>query len=106
TGAAVAAIPCGTDLRQMRLDVDATRIDDPLLAQEVGDFSRDCYGAARARLFMRRPSLSEAQMHDVSWIGSSYFVDSAGFYDSYRSKTPRDAWPYDSQRDAGLAEMS
>lgn len=106
TGAAVAAIPCGTDLRQMRMDIDATRIDDPLLAQEVGDFSRDCYGLARARLFMRRPSLSEEQMHDVSWIGSSYFVDSTGFYDSYRSKTPRAAWPYDSQRDAGLAEMS
>ncbi|WP_027591427.1 conjugal transfer protein TraG N-terminal domain-containing protein [Pseudomonas sp. RL] len=105
TGAAVAAIPCGTDLRQMRMDIDATRIDDPLLAQEVSDFSRDCYGAARARLFMRRPSLSEEQMHDVSWIGSNYFVDTAGFYDSYRSATPRAAWAYDGQRDAGLAEL-
>jgi hypothetical protein len=44
TGGAVAAIPCGTDLRQMRMDVDATRIDDPVLAQEVGDFVHDCYG--------------------------------------------------------------
>ena len=35
---------CGTDLRQMRMDVDATRIDDPVLAQEVGDFVHDCYG--------------------------------------------------------------
>lgn len=105
TGAAVAAIPCGTDLRQMRMDIDATRIDDPLLAQEVSDFSRDCYGAARARLFMRRPSLSDEQMHDVSWIGSNYFVDTAGFYDSYRSATPRAAWAYDGQRDAGLAEV-
>lgn len=105
TGAAVAAIPCGTDLRQMRMDIDATRIDDPLLAQEVSDFSRDCYGAARARLFMRRPSLSDEQMHDVSWIGSNYFVDTAGFYDSYRSATPRAAWPFDALRDAGLAEL-
>lgn len=105
TGAAVAAIPCGTDLRQMRMDIDATRLDDPLLAQEVSDFSRDCYGAARARLFMRRPSLSDEQMHDVSWIGSNYFVDTAGFYDSYRSATPRAAWTYDALRDAGLAEL-
>jgi hypothetical protein len=47
----VAAIPCGTDLRQMRMEIDATRIDDPVLAQEVADFSRDCYGPARSRLF-------------------------------------------------------
>ena len=38
TGAAVAAVPCGTDLRQIRMDIDSTRIDDPLLAQEVADF--------------------------------------------------------------------
>ncbi|MCH4592523.1 conjugal transfer protein TraG N-terminal domain-containing protein [Achromobacter xylosoxidans] len=105
TGASVAAIPCGTDLRQIRMDIDATRIDDPMLAQEVSDFTRDCYGPARAKLFMTRPSLSEEQMHDVTWIGSSYFVGTAGFYDSYRSRTPRDAWPFDATRDAGLAQV-
>src|SRR5690606_35726137 len=44
TGASIAAIPCGTDLRQMRIEVYATRIDDPVLAQEVADFTHDCYG--------------------------------------------------------------
>ena len=34
TSASVAAIPCGTDLRQMRMEIDATRIDDPVLAQK------------------------------------------------------------------------
>ena len=58
TGAAVAAIPCGTDLRQMRMEIDATRIDDPLLSQEVRDFSTNCYGPARAKLFMSRPELT------------------------------------------------
>lgn len=105
TGASVAAIPCGTDLRQIRMDIDATRIDDPVLAQEVSDFTRDCYGPARARLFMIRPSLSDEQMHDVTWIGSNYFAGTPGFYDNYRSRTPRDAWPYDATRDAGLAEV-
>lgn len=105
TSAAVAAIPCGTDLRQMRMDIDNTRIDDPLLAQEVADFALDCYGPARARLFMNRPELSEAQMADVNWIGSSYFVNTSGYYDTYRSSTPREAWPYDVSRDAGLAEV-
>ncbi|MGE0371824.1 MAG: conjugal transfer protein TraG N-terminal domain-containing protein [Gammaproteobacteria bacterium] len=105
TGAAVAAIPCGTDLRQMRMEIDSTRIADPVLAQEVADFTRDCYGPARARLFMNRPTLSDEQMNDVTWIGSRYFLDTAGFYDAYRSSTPRTAWPYDDSRDAGLAEV-
>ncbi|MQT88064.1 conjugal transfer protein TraG [Pseudomonas nabeulensis] len=105
TGASVAAIPCGTDLRQMRMEINATRIDDPVLAQEVADFTHDCYGPARAKLFMQRPQLDEAQMHDVTWIGSNYFVGTSGYYDTYRAKTPRDGWAYDSNRDAGLAQV-
>ena len=84
---------CGTDLRQIRMDVDATRIDDPVLAQEVADFTHDCYGPSRAKLFMNRPTLSDEQMNDVTWIGSSYFLDTPGFYDTYRAKTPRTAGP-------------
>ncbi|MGA4476640.1 conjugal transfer protein TraG N-terminal domain-containing protein, partial [Ectopseudomonas chengduensis] len=38
-------------------------------------------------------------------IGSSYFHDTPGFYDTYRAKTPRTAWPYDATRDAGLAQV-
>lgn len=105
TGAAVAAIPCGTDLRQMRMEIDRTRIDDPVLAQEVADFTHDCYGPARAKLFMNRPVLSNEQANDVTWIGSRYFLNTAGYYDVYHSNTPRTAWPYDSTRDAGLAQV-
>lgn len=105
TGAAVAAIPCGTDLRQMRMDIDSTRISDPVLAQEVADFTHDCYGPARAKLFMGRPALSDTQMNDVTWIGSGYFLGTGGFYDTYHSQTPRSAWPYNATRDAGLAQV-
>jgi hypothetical protein len=105
TGAASASIPCGTDLRQMRFEINATRIDDPLLSQEIADFGRDCYGPARARLFASRPTLSEDELNDVTWIGSSYFLSTPGLYDTYHSSTPRDAWPYDPVRDAGLAEV-
>ncbi|MCE4552706.1 conjugal transfer protein TraG N-terminal domain-containing protein, partial [Xanthomonas hortorum] len=41
----------------------------------------------------------------VSWIGSSYFVDTSGVYDTYHAKTPRDGWAYESNRDAGLARV-
>ncbi|MDD1148838.1 conjugal transfer protein TraG N-terminal domain-containing protein [Pseudomonas sp. TNT2022 ID357] len=105
SGAAVAAIPCGTDLRQMRMEIDSTRIDDPILAQEIADFTHDCYGPARAKLFMSRPVLTEEQMLDVTWIGSNVFLNSPGYYDTYRSSTPRDAWAYNTSRDAGLAQV-
>ncbi|QRI92993.1 conjugal transfer protein TraG N-terminal domain-containing protein [Delftia lacustris] len=105
TAGAVAAIPCGTDLRQIRIEIDATRIDDPILAQEVADFTQDCYGPARAKLFMQRPDLNAAQQHDVSWIGSRYFVQTNGYYNAYHSSTPRTAWPYDADRDAGLTRV-
>lgn len=104
TGAAVAAIPCGTDLRQMRMEIDSIRIDDPVLSQEVAEFSRDCYGPARSKLFQSRPTLEGDEMNDVSWIGSRYFQTAAGFYDTYRSRTPRAAWPYSETRDSGLPE--
>lgn len=86
--------------------VDSTRINDPVLTQEVADFTHDCYGPARARLFRNRPTLTDAQTDDVNWIGSSYFVNTAGYYDRYHSSTPRTAWPYDATRDAGLAQVA
>nr|WP_253219539.1 conjugal transfer protein TraG N-terminal domain-containing protein [Pseudomonas chlororaphis] len=111
TSSAVAAIPCGTDLRQMRMDVDNARINNPLLAQEVADFTHDCYGPSRARLFMRQPELgsaasSSATLKDLSWIGSHFFLSTSGYYDKDYSKTPRASWPYNASRDAGLPEVS
>lgn len=111
TSGAVAAIPCGTDLRQMRMEVNNTRINNPLLAQEVADFTRFCYGPSRARLFMRQPDLGSVAdnpetLQDLSWIGSRYFLGTSGYYDTDYSKTPRAAWPYNETRDAGLPEVS
>nr|WP_218179632.1 conjugal transfer protein TraG N-terminal domain-containing protein [Pseudomonas gingeri] len=111
TNGAVAAIPCGTDLRQMRMEVDSSRINNPLLAQEVADFTHDCYGPSRARLFMRQPDLGSAAsksdtLQDLSWIGSHFFLNTAGYYDTDYSKTPRTSWPYNATRDAGLPEVT
>lgn len=105
TSAAVAAIPCGTDLRQIQIDIATTRIADPLLSQEVADFTRDCYGPSRAKLFMSRPTLTDSQTDDVSWIGSQYFQTTSGYYDTFHSSTPRTGWPYDATRDAGLPQV-
>ncbi|MGF7244581.1 hypothetical protein ABIC11_005042 [Pseudomonas oryzihabitans] len=107
---AVASIPCGQDLQQLRMEVNAERIDNPLLAQEVADFTNDCYARARAKLFMTQPTLTDKQYLDVSWIGSKYFLSTSGYYSDgssgFRSHTPRSPWPYDAARDAGLAQTT
>lgn len=90
----------------MRIDIDNTRINDPLLAQEIANFTNDCYGPARAKLFMSRPTLTNKQTNDVNWIGSHHFLDNVGYYDSYRSHTPKVYWPYNATRDAGLAQTN
>lgn len=105
TAAAVAAIPCGTDLRQIRMDISNTRIGDPNLAQEVADFTRDCYGPARSRLFASRPNLGPAESYDVTWIGSRTFLNEPGYYTDLHSSTPREGWDFDDVRDAGLAQV-
>ncbi|GFZ63448.1 hypothetical protein PSE10A_59590 [Pseudomonas amygdali pv. eriobotryae] len=110
TAASIAAIPCGVDLQQVRMDVNRARINDPLLAQEVADFTNDCYARARAKLFMTQPTLSKDQLNDVNWIGSRFFLQTPRYYDDgfsgFRSHTPRTKWPYDTTRDAGLPQTT
>src|SRR5690606_1141153 len=103
--AGTASIPCTPDIRQIRMEIDETRIHDQVLLQEVADFTRDCYGRSRARLFTQRPVLSKEEDFAASWIGSAYFLDTAGFYDRDRSRAPRASWPYDDVRDATLPRL-
>ncbi len=103
--AGTAAIPCAPDIRQVRMEIDETRINDQVLLQEVADFTRDCYGRSRARLFTNRPVLSKEEDHAASWIGSEYFLSTSGYYNVDRSRSPRLSWPYDEVRDATLPQL-
>ena len=105
SAAGTAAIPCKPDIRQIRMEIDESRIHDQFLLQEIADFTRDCYGRSRSRLFTRQPVLTREQNHDVSWIGSSYLLETPGYYDTDRSRLPRVNWPYDETRDAALARL-
>ncbi|MDP1238690.1 conjugal transfer protein TraG N-terminal domain-containing protein, partial [Klebsiella pneumoniae] len=48
--ATVDTLPCQPDLRQIRFEVQQTRIKDPAQAQELRDFVEECYDPSRARL--------------------------------------------------------
>ncbi len=104
TQAMVSSIPCGTQLRQMRFDVQNSKLRDPVLLQEVQDFANQCYSRAYFKLKNSNSKLSDATINAVGWIGSSYFLDMSGYYDYYTSMTPRSQWPYDSARDSGYPD--
>lgn len=106
SAAATASIPCSPDIRQISMEVDTTRIEDPMLLQEVYDFTNDCYGVTRARLFNNKPTLTEEQSYDVKWIGSDYLLNTSGYYDSSYSKVPRKNWPWNETRDSGRARVA
>ena len=104
TQAMVSSIPCGTQLRQLRFDVQNSKLRDPVLLQEVQDFANQCYSRAYFKLKNSNSQLSDATINAVGWIGSSYFLDTPGYYDYYTSMTPRSQWPYDSARDSGYPD--
>jgi len=100
TASATAAIPCFPDIRGMANEVDNIVIESPILQQEVVDFYNECYAASRARMFREAPELPGKVVNsDVGWIGSAYFLNEKGYYDSIQSKNPRALWPYNKTRD-------
>lgn len=98
----IASIPCKADLRQIRFDVQHTRIHNPVLRQEVLDFVEECYAPSRAKIRRQQLHLDEVQSRDLDWIGSKLMVNTPGLYDSFRAQSPRKLWAYDPARDAGL----
>ena len=94
TSATVATLPCQPDLRQIRFEVQHTHIMEPALAQELRDFVGECYAPSRARLKFRAGELDNDTSDDKAWVGSSYFLITAGYYDTDHALSPHSTWPY------------
>lgn len=105
TQAMTASIPCGNQLRQLRFDVQNTKIRDPIVLQEVQDFADQCYSRAYFKLKNSNSQLSDATINSVGWMGSRYFLTAGGYYDHYTSTEPRSLWPYDNNRDNGYPDV-
>ena len=105
THAAIASIPCGKELRQLRFEVQHTQLIDPVLRQEVQEFANQCYSKAYFKLKSTNSQLTDATINSVGWIGSSYFLNTAGYYDYYTSTSPRSQWPYSESRDSGYPDV-
>ncbi|ECB3302250.1 conjugal transfer protein TraG, partial [Salmonella enterica subsp. enterica serovar Newport] len=103
TQAMTASIPCGGQIRQLRFEVQQSQLSDPILAQELQEFANSCYARSYYRLKNSSPSLTDKTINSTGWIGSDYFLNTEGYYDTYTSKQPRKAWPWNETRDAGYA---
>lgn len=103
TQGAIASIPCRPDLRQTRFEVQHTRINNPALAEEINDFTRDCYSQSLFT-WKRANSGKNADaktIHDIKWLGSKTFLTTPGYYNELQSRKPRSAWPWQEARDSG-----
>ncbi|UMB77389.1 conjugal transfer protein TraG N-terminal domain-containing protein [Dickeya fangzhongdai] len=105
TQAMIASIPCGKQLRQLRFEVQSTKLRDPILLSEIRAFADQCYSRAYFKLKNSNSALSDATINSVGWIGSSYFLNTSGYYDYYTSTEPRSQWPYEASRDSGYPDV-
>lgn len=99
TNVAISKIPCSTDYQSVRTALDLESISDPGLKREIGEFQLACFGPARNKLFQSGAGLEEARGMDVDWVGSDYFLDTPGYYDSFYAPRPMPGFPYNADRD-------
>ncbi|HIE9447006.1 TPA: conjugal transfer protein TraG N-terminal domain-containing protein [Klebsiella pneumoniae] len=101
TQASVATIPCRPDMRQIRFDVQHTHIANKALAQELQDFTNDCYSLALYswKRNDRGQTTDKTTLNDIAWIGSSTLLSS--YYPNLQSKMPRADFPWSDSRDSG-----
>ncbi|EPB2022180.1 conjugal transfer protein TraG N-terminal domain-containing protein [Escherichia coli] len=101
TQAAVASIPCTPDMRQMRFEVQHTRLNNKALIEELQDFTNDCYSLALYSWKHQDQGMTTDKntLWDIEWIGSRIFQ--SRYYNALQSKMPRSAFPWNEARDSG-----
>ncbi|MWP61588.1 conjugal transfer protein TraG N-terminal domain-containing protein [Gilliamella sp. Pas-s25] len=102
TQSVVTTLPCNTDLREVRSTISELAVTDPILKKEANEFYSFCFNPSFNKLSTELPKLPDDLINDVTWLGSSYYLNTSGYYDSFRSQNPQKDWPYDEQRDVGL----
>ncbi|ERS05692.1 hypothetical protein Q668_05495, partial [Alcanivorax sp. PN-3] len=103
TNAAVASLPCKPAYQHVAQKLDETVVKDPKLRYQLNEFQQWCFGMARTKLLRDSDgnSVPPDVTLDVDWIGSSYFLNTPGYYDSLYADKPTQGFPYDANRDAG-----
>lgn len=108
TAAAINAIPCNVDLRQLSVDITASAVREPRLRSELEQFHRECWIPAQRRFLRHRaeqqsPPSGLSLEEDLAWAGSSLLLTTPGMYDSLYPQNAVAAFPYEKQRDEAFA---
>jgi hypothetical protein len=102
TQSVVTTLPCNTDLREIRTTISELAVTDPILKKEANEFYSFCFNPSFNKLSTELQKLPDDLISDVTWPGSSYYLITPGYYDTFRAQNPQKDWPYDEQRDVGL----
>jgi TraG-like protein, N-terminal region len=98
--AIILAIPCTAELRAMKYGIENSRVTDPETRYQSEWFYQNCFVPAMVKFEQERPSLPAGlSEEDIQWIGSEFFVNTPGYYDTFRSGIEVPGFPYDPSRD-------
>lgn len=86
-------IPCKSSISSVAYELQTNKINDPAVKQEIGEFYNGCYKQARAKFDGKPPAVSSytpamQSDGDAGWLGSSYFINTTGFYDAMQPPNP------------------
>jgi hypothetical protein len=102
---AVSRLPCSTNLRLIRTEMQSNQLPLPL-RREVSDFTRRCYWPARTKALAR----GELPLEEYLWPGHQFFLETRGYYDNaegngYYSLTARPGFSNTVNRLAESAQL-
>ncbi len=111
SAALIQEIPCTSDLTSITQTLLTSKIKDPALSNEANQFYGDCYIKASNQFLSNIPPEDEkpgalkgdAIFDDVSWLGSTFFLDHPDYYSTMRPTREVKAFPYSELRDKVIA---
>ncbi|CBV43955.1 conjugal transfer protein TraG N-terminal domain-containing protein [Halomonas elongata] len=99
TNVAISKIPCSPDIQAVATEIDMEEIEDPILKEEVADFTNTCFKDARSKYHEEHGEIDQDDAVDTDWLGSHEFLETSGYYDSLYAERPVKGFPFDSDRD-------
>ncbi|MBC6414503.1 MAG: conjugal transfer protein TraG N-terminal domain-containing protein [Chromatiales bacterium] len=87
-------LDCYTDWQAVETIIRTSKIQDPALADEYRLFATKCYGLARHQYQKtgHRGSGTPPSADDLAYLGSSYYLNTPGYYDAFLLPTQLHRW--------------
>lgn len=93
-------LPCRADIVTVSANLASANITDPNLRSEAAHFNNQCWLPASNKFLAAQltdaeiPPSQQPIAENVSWFGSKYFLNTAGYYDTFRTDVGLKSFPY------------